>query len=114
MGEPLHGAFSNMGVKLDLSVCEGKYCGAHFYLHARHTGAWFGEQATGKKVRLRCGTHAHLEGGRIVEGWLIIDVPRAFADMGVDFFARPVMLLCKRCRRHDGNRIVRLNCFNSS
>jgi len=86
--KPLHGAFSNISMQLDLSVCEGKYCGAHFYLHARHTGAWLGEQATGKEVRLRCGAHAHLEGGRIVEGWLIIDVPRAFADMGIDFFAR--------------------------
>lgn len=86
--EPLHAAFSNISMKLDLSVCEGKYCGAHFYLYGRHTGTWLGEQATGKEVRLRCGAHAHLEGGRIVEGWLIIDVPRAFADMGVDFFAR--------------------------
>merc|ERR1711983_147705 len=71
-------AYSKISMQLDLSVCEGKYCGAHFYLHARHTGAWLGEQATGKEVRLRCGAHAHLEGGRIVEGWLIIDVPRAF------------------------------------
>eukprot|EP00419_Tripos_fusus_P027840 CAMPEP_0172725988 /NCGR_PEP_ID=MMETSP1074-20121228/89681_1 /TAXON_ID=2916 /ORGANISM="Ceratium fusus, Strain PA161109" /LENGTH=406 /DNA_ID=CAMNT_0013552883 /DNA_START=101 /DNA_END=1324 /DNA_ORIENTATION=+ len=86
--EPLHGAFSNVSMQLDLSVCEGKYCGAHFYLHARHTGAWLGKQATGKKVRLRCGAHAHFEGGRMVEGWLIIDVPQAFADMGIDLFAR--------------------------
>jgi len=86
--EPLHRAFSNISMQLDLSVCEGKYCGAHFYLHARHTGPWFGVEATGKEVRVRCGAHAHFEDGRIVEGWLIIDVPRALADMGVDFFAR--------------------------
>jgi len=94
--DPLHAAFSNISMQLDLSVCEGKYCGAHFYLHARHTGAWFGEQATGKEVRLRCGAHAHLEGGRIVEGWLIIDVPRAFADMGVDLYARAAAIAANK------------------
>jgi len=85
---PLHRGFSNVSLALDLLLCEGKYCGAHFYLHATHTGPWLGEAATGRRVRIRCGAHAHLEGGRLVEGWLIIDVARAFADMGVDLYAR--------------------------
>jgi len=86
--EPLHAGFSNITMQMDLLLCEGKYCGAHFYLHGTHTGTWLGEKGTGKRVRLRCGAHAHLENGRIVEGWLIIDVPRAFADMGVDLYGR--------------------------
>jgi len=86
--KPLHAGFSDISMQLDMIVCEGKYCGAHFYLHATHTGEWLGEKATGKRVRIRCGAHAHLEGGKIVEGWLIIDVPRAFADMGVDLYGR--------------------------
>merc|ERR1719414_2910134 len=59
---PLHAGFSNITIDTQLLVCEGKYCGAHFYLHATHTGTWFGEGATGRRVRIRCGAHAHLEG----------------------------------------------------
>merc|ERR1712107_888268 len=87
--KPLHAGFSNISLQLDLLVCEGKYCGAHFYLHASHTGRWLGENATGRRIRICCGAHAHLEGGKIVEGWLIIDVARAFTDMGVDLYGPP-------------------------
>lgn len=93
---PLHAAFSNVTLQMDLLVCEGRYCGAHFYLHGTHTGPWLGEKATGRRVRIRCGAHAHLDKGRIVEGWLIIDVPRAFADMGVDLYARAKAIAANR------------------
>lgn len=71
-----------------LVVCEGKYCGAHFYLYGNHSGTWLGEKATFKQVPIRCGAHARIEDGHIVEGWLIIDHPWLFHGMGVDFYAR--------------------------
>merc|ERR1719277_2127249 len=86
--EPLHAAFSNITMATDLVVCEGKYCGAHFYLHGVHTGKWLGEAASGKKVPIRFGAHARIENGKIVQGWLILDIPKAFHAMGVDLFAR--------------------------
>lgn len=86
--KPLFAAFSDIERKTDVVVCEGPYCGAHFYLWGTHTGEWLGEKATGKRVPIRCGAHAHVMDGKIVEGWLIIDVPRAFNAMGVDFYAR--------------------------
>lgn len=85
---PLHAAFSSLDMQLDMVVCEGAYCGAHFYVFGDHTGTWLGEAATGKRISIRCGAHARIQGKRIVEGWLIIDLPRAFRDMGVDLFAR--------------------------
>lgn len=84
----LHGAFSNITRKTDQVVCEGPYCGAHFYLWGNHTGTWLGESPTYKRVPLRCGAHAHVVGGKIVEGWLIIDTPLTFHHMGIDFYAR--------------------------
>jgi len=86
--KPLHAGFSNLTMATDLVVCEGKYCGAHFYLHGVHTGEWLGEAATGRKVPIRCGAHARIEGGKIVQGWLIVDIPRAFHAMGVDLYGR--------------------------
>jgi predicted ester cyclase len=87
--QPLHAAFSGIRLQMDLELCEGAYCGAHFYLWGNHTGEWLGEPASGKLVPIRCGAHARFDKqGHIVEGWLIIDTPRAFAAMGVDLFAR--------------------------
>jgi len=85
---PLHAAFSNLTMAIDMVVCEGSYCGAHFYLHGSHTGPWLGEEATGKRVSIRCGAHARIETGKIQEGWMIVDFPLAFHTMGVDLFGR--------------------------
>jgi len=86
--KPLRNAFSNVTLEMDSVVCEGKYCGAHFYLWGDHTGPWLGEGATGARVPIRCGAHARIVDGKIVEGWLIVDIPRAFIAMGVDLYGR--------------------------
>eukprot|EP00929_Paragymnodinium_shiwhaense_P006917 TRINITY_DN110870_c0_g1_i1.p1 TRINITY_DN110870_c0_g1~~TRINITY_DN110870_c0_g1_i1.p1 ORF type:complete len:411 (+),score=96.06 TRINITY_DN110870_c0_g1_i1:58-1290(+) len=86
--KPIYAAFSDVERKTDQVVCEGPYCGAHFYLWGNHTGTWLGEKATYKRVPLRCGAHAHIVDGKIVEGWLIIDTPRTFHYMGIDFYGR--------------------------
>ena len=96
--EPLHAGFSDITLQTDLLVCEGRYCGAHFYLHGTHTGTWLGEQATGRRARIRCGAQAHVEKNRIVEGWRIIDVPRALGDMGVDLYARAAAIAAKQAQ----------------
>jgi len=86
--QPLHAAFSNITMKTDMVVCEGPYCGAHFYVWGDHTGSWLGAPATGNRVPIRCGAHGRVVNGVLVEGWLIIDIPRAFHAMGIDLFAR--------------------------
>ncbi|CAE8596039.1 unnamed protein product [Polarella glacialis] len=86
--QPLRAAFSDLERSTDLVVCEGPYCGAHFYMWGTHTGEWMGEKPTGKRVPIRCGAHARIVDGKIVEGWLIVDIPRAFHAMGVDFYGR--------------------------
>lgn len=86
--KPLFDAFSDTERKTDLVLCEGPYCGAHFYIWGKHTGKWLGEEASGKTVPIRCGAHARILDGKIKEGWLIVDVPRAFHGMGVDFYAK--------------------------
>lgn len=86
--KPLHSGITGMIMATDLVVCEGKYCGAHFYLYGNHTGTWLGEQATYNQVPIRCGAHARIENDQIVEGWLIIDHPWLFHGMGVDFYDR--------------------------
>lgn len=86
--EPLHAAFSGLSRSTDQVVCEGTICGAHFYLYGNHTGSWLGAAPTGRRVPLRCGAHARIVDGVIVQGWLILDIPLAFHAMGIDLYAR--------------------------
>jgi len=95
---PLHAAFS--GVKLNFGSldCEGKYCGALFYLEGKHSGAWLGQPATGRHVAIKFGMHVRFDlslevsgcgqCGRIADAWLQIDIPGAFAQMGIDLLGR--------------------------
>lgn len=96
---PLKAGLSNRSLETDLLICEGGYCGAHFYVYGDHTGEWLGEQPTGKRIPLRCAAHAHVQGGEIIEGWLVIDIPRAFNAMGVDLYGRARMLALNSTRR---------------
>jgi len=88
--EPLHAAFHEPELQVDVLTCEGKFCGAHGYLHALHAGEWLGQPATGKRVALRFGMHWHvdLNKGQVVEGYAMFDLPAVFLQMGVDLYAR--------------------------
>lgn len=91
--KPLHAAFSNPELSVNKFVCEGNYCGVHFYLRATHTGTWLGQPATGRIVQLRFGTHFRVVLGasgddRIADGWTQVDVVDVFSQMGVDLMAR--------------------------
>jgi hypothetical protein len=97
---PLHAAFSNPVLQLDMLLCEGSYCGAHFLVKMKHTGTWLGAAATGREVTLRVGMHARIATQHsdlracpdpkepcIAEAWAQMDIPRTFADMGIDLLA---------------------------
>eukprot|EP00747_Dinoflagellata_sp_TGD_P169236 gnl/TRDRNA2_/TRDRNA2_197703_c0_seq1.p1 gnl/TRDRNA2_/TRDRNA2_197703_c0~~gnl/TRDRNA2_/TRDRNA2_197703_c0_seq1.p1 ORF type:complete len:444 (+),score=56.22 gnl/TRDRNA2_/TRDRNA2_197703_c0_seq1:75-1406(+) len=96
--KPFHASFSNPKLELNSLLCEGTYCGAHFYIVGNHTDKWLGQSATGRLIRIRFGIHArvrldsHVDGcgscGQIVDGWAQMDIPDAFAQMGVDLFER--------------------------
>merc|ERR1739841_59707 len=96
--KPLQAAFTETRIEFEQLVCEGTICGALVYFWGKHTGTWLGEKPTGKLVRLRFGMHARLNllndvkgcgaCGQLVEGWAQLDIPGAFAMMGVDLLAR--------------------------
>eukprot|EP00927_Polykrikos_kofoidii_P006124 TRINITY_DN12473_c0_g1_i2.p1 TRINITY_DN12473_c0_g1~~TRINITY_DN12473_c0_g1_i2.p1 ORF type:complete len:383 (+),score=60.88 TRINITY_DN12473_c0_g1_i2:113-1261(+) len=96
--KPLRAAFTETRAEIEQLVCEGTICGSLVHLWGNHTGSWLGEKATGKLVRLRFGIHARVrlhadvEGcgpcGQLIEGWAQLDIPAAFAMMGVDLLAR--------------------------
>jgi len=86
---PLRAAFSDLKMSTDVLVCQGLYCGAHVHLNGTHTGVWLGESATQRPISLRLGLHWRVgKGGRIEQGWCVIDLISAFAQLGVDLLQR--------------------------
>jgi len=95
---PLHAAFPNASVDVDMLICQNAFCGALVLVSAVHTGIWLGQPGTGRHVRLRLAVHARVQMGAFVEGcgycgqvaeaWAMLDIPAAFAQMGVDLLAR--------------------------
>lgn len=79
---PLHRAFNDPQLAIDVLVCEGLYCAAHVYLRALHVGPWLGQQASGRRIALRMGLHFRVAGGHIAEGWSQVDLLSALAQMG--------------------------------
>lgn len=53
-----------------------------------HTGEWLGLPATGKRIEMRVMDFYRLEGARIAENWVPIDVLYMLLQMGFDVFAR--------------------------
>eukprot|EP00441_Pelagodinium_beii_P030993 CAMPEP_0197708776 /NCGR_PEP_ID=MMETSP1338-20131121/128122_1 /TAXON_ID=43686 ORGANISM="Pelagodinium beii, Strain RCC1491" /NCGR_SAMPLE_ID=MMETSP1338 /ASSEMBLY_ACC=CAM_ASM_000754 /LENGTH=616 /DNA_ID=CAMNT_0043292707 /DNA_START=33 /DNA_END=1883 /DNA_ORIENTATION=+ len=86
---PLRASFSNFSMSTDVLVCQGFYCGAHVRLNVTHDGMWLGQTATQKRVSLRMGLHWRVgKSGKIEQGWCVIDLLEAFAQLGVDLLAK--------------------------
>ena len=73
---------------LDVLSCEGHYCAAHGRLDATHAGCFLGEAATQRQVSLRLGLHWHVVDGLAIEGYLMIDAPALFAQLGIELLNR--------------------------
>jgi len=87
--QPLRAAFGSFTMAIDAVVCQGLYCGAHVHLDGIHRGEWLGQAATGKQVSLRLGLHWRFgPDGLVAQGWCVIDLLAAFAQMGVDLLER--------------------------
>jgi predicted ester cyclase len=103
---PLHSAFPDAKMEIGSMDCEGNYCGALFYIVGKHTGAWLGQSATGRLVRLKLGMHARIDlsldvkgcgqCGQMADAWVQLDIPEAFSQMGVDLLARAAAQAAKQ------------------
>ena len=53
-----------------------------------HRGEWLGLPGTGRRIEMRVMDFYRLEGGKIVENWVPIDIVHMLLQMGVDVLAR--------------------------
>lgn len=73
------------------SIGENNYAsvGGWPAMYATHTGSdWLGIPATGKKLEMRCIDWWRVENGKIVENWVVLDIPHILIQMGIDIFDR--------------------------
>lgn len=68
----------------DIRIAEGNYVAACGSQVATHTGDWLGIPASGKPVRLRYMDFWRVEGDRLKENWVLIDILGFLEDVGYD------------------------------
>jgi predicted ester cyclase len=58
-------------------------------IRATHSGGdWLGLSPASKRVEMRVMDFWRAEGGRLVENWVMIDIPHLLKQIGIDLFAR--------------------------
>lgn len=83
---PFRTAFVERTAVVELSACEGNYCGLFGRLSARGVGKWLGLPTAGKSVSFRFAMHYRVVENKVQEGWTIFDFPGLFTDLGLDFY----------------------------
>jgi len=86
---PYRSAFVERGVSAEILACEGCLCVASGQLTGRGVGNWMGLNVVGKRVSIPFVHHFRVEetGALVREGWLMIDHPALFQQLGLDFWA---------------------------
>ena len=86
----LTGFRDRMGSGHYVRVADGDYVvtGGWPSVQATHTGEWLGIAATGKRIDMRVMDFYRLDGDRIAENWVPMDILWMLKQMGVDVFAR--------------------------
>mmetsp|Transcript_173028 Transcript_173028/g.420896 ORF Transcript_173028/g.420896 Transcript_173028/m.420896 type:complete len:437 (-) Transcript_173028:218-1528(-) len=84
---PFRAAFTDRKAVIELSACEGNYCGLFGRLSGHGVGEWLGLPTAGQNVSFRFAMHYRVVGGKVQEGWTILDFPGLFANIGLDFYA---------------------------
>lgn len=85
--EPFRAAFVNRKAVVELSACEGNYCGLFGRLSGRGVSEWLGLPTVGRDVSFRFAMHYRVIDEKVQEGWAIFDFPGLFSEIGLDFYA---------------------------
>jgi len=87
--EPFVAAFANRSVAIDVTVCEGRVCGAHGHIKGLHVAPWLGQPPMSPpiEVSVRFGMHWNLdEQFKVLDHYATFDLVTAMLEMGRDLF----------------------------
>ena len=71
---PFLHAFSDKFAVEEVHFAQGEYAASTGYQGATHTGDWLGIPASGKKVKIRYMDIWRVEGDKLAENWVMIDI----------------------------------------
>ena len=81
---PFLHAFSDKHATDEIRIAEGDYVAASGFQAATHTGDWLGVPASGKKVKIRYMDFWRVEGDKLVENWVLVDILDFLEQLGYD------------------------------
>jgi len=83
---PFRASLVNRTATVELSTCEGNYCGLFGHFSGRGVRNWLGLPTTGRNVSFRFAMHYRIVVDKVQEGWAIFDFPGLFTEVGLDFW----------------------------
>jgi len=84
---PFRASLVNRTASVELSTCEGNYCGLFGQLSGQGVRNWLGLPTAGRSVSFRFAMHYRVVAGKVQEGWAIFDFPGLFTEVGLDFWS---------------------------
>ena len=83
---PFQAAFSDKVCIDEARLAEGEWMAAFGRQEATHSGEFMGIAPTGKRIEIRYMDFWHVQDGRIVDNWVMVDFPHVMRQLGVDPF----------------------------
>jgi len=77
-------AFSDKHAIDEIRIAEGEYVAAHGYQYATHSGEYLGIPASGKRIKMRYMDFWRVEGDKLAENWVLIDILGFLEQLGYD------------------------------
>jgi len=83
---PFLHAFPDKKAVDEIRIAEGSYVASSGYVEATHLGEWLGIPPTGRRVRVRYMDFWRVEGDKLKENWVLIDILDFMQQVGIDPF----------------------------
>jgi steroid delta-isomerase-like uncharacterized protein len=77
-------AFSDKHAIDEIRIAEGQYVAAHGYQYATHSGEYLGIPASGKRIKMHYMDFWRVEGDKLAENWVLIDILDFLEQLGYD------------------------------
>lgn len=84
--KPFQAAFSDKVCIDEARLYQGEWAAAFGRQEAVHSGEFMGVAPTGKRVEIRYMDFWHVQNGKIVDNYVMVDFPHVLAQLGVDVF----------------------------
>ena len=76
-------AFPDLRCTVEDEICAGDKLAAHWTMRGTHTGAFLGNPPTNRAFVVTGMSFAHVEQGRIAEGWMVLDQMSILQQLGI-------------------------------